>query len=93
MHSPRTYSVDVRNGGWWKVVIYDKIYAFKIYASTHQLCTNQHPDFTFSEATHDIISLEKKGMIMDLCNWCNFNRQLSEEIFFGILELLSYRRE
>lgn len=58
-----TYSVNVRDGRRREIVIYNEIYAFKVYTSAHQFCTDQDPNLSFSKATHDIVSLEKYNMI------------------------------
>lgn len=78
--STRTYSVDVRNGRRRKIVIHHEIYAFEVDASTHELRTDQHPDLTLSEATHDIVSLKKKN-ITSLYEFCDsdFNRTATKK--------------
>lgn len=53
-----TYTMDIRNSRRRKIVIYHKINAFEVDTTTHQFCTNQNPDFSFSKCSYSIISLK-----------------------------------
>ena len=58
IRSPRSPdSVNVVDNSLREIVVYDEINALKIYSPSHEVSTNQSPEFSGSEILNDLFSL------------------------------------
>ena len=61
-----TYSVDVADSTVGEVVVDDKVYTFEIHSSSHEVCTNEHPDLATAESCDHVVTLKHTKYCLSL---------------------------
>lgn len=79
-------AMNVRNGGWRKIVIDDQIHAEEINATSNELRANEHPHFAFAERLHHIVSLLLRAVGMNHIHVDGIVNQLRVQLLGTVLK-------
>lgn len=79
-------AMNVRNGGWRKIVIDDQIHAEEINATSNELRANEHPHFAFAERLHHVVSLLLRAVGMNHIHVDGIVNQLRVQLLGTVLK-------
>jgi hypothetical protein len=71
----------------WKIIINDHLDAFEVYASRHEIRTNQHPNISPTKPFDDLLSLLLRALGVHDIHVQSIKHQLAEEVLRTVFAL------